>query len=55
MFCWLNVLFLLPGARIREEEEEEEEGLDVSLSECVSSVSIGEWDEDALSDSQHIH
>ncbi|XP_070777207.1 protein FAM216A [Enoplosus armatus] len=34
-------------ARIKllEEEEEEEEGLDDSLSECLSSLSTGEWDD----------
>lgn len=45
--------FSLPGARIRllaEEEEEEEEGLDDSLSECLSSLSLGDWDDDTFSD-----
>ncbi|XP_059209939.1 protein FAM216A [Centropristis striata] len=31
------------------EEEEEEEEYDDSLSECLSSLSLGEWDDDAFS------
>ncbi|XP_074517135.1 protein FAM216A isoform X1 [Sebastes fasciatus] len=38
-------------ARIRLlEEDEEEEGLDDSLSVCLSSLSLGEWDDDTFSD-----
>ncbi|XP_038585155.1 uncharacterized protein LOC119910561 [Micropterus salmoides] len=39
-------------ARIKllEEEQEEEEGLDDSLSECLSLLSLGEWDDDIISD-----
>ncbi|XP_040916029.1 uncharacterized protein LOC121196898 [Toxotes jaculatrix] len=33
-----------------EEEEEEEEGLDDFLSESLSSLSVGEWDDDTVSD-----
>ncbi|KAM8736934.1 protein FAM216A isoform 1-T2 [Acanthopagrus schlegelii] len=36
--------------RIRLLEEEEEEGLTDSLSDCLSSLSVGEWDDDVLSD-----
>ena len=52
MMLSLIFVFLFPGVRIRllEEEEEEEEGLTVSLSDCLSSLSVGEWDDDVLSD-----
>lgn len=44
-------LFLSPGARIRlEDKDEEEEGLNDSLSDCLSSLSMGEWDDDTFSD-----
>nr|XP_033499395.1 protein FAM216A [Epinephelus lanceolatus] len=36
--------------KLLEEEEEEDEGLDDSLSECLSSLSVGQWDDDTLSD-----
>ncbi|XP_051241359.1 protein FAM216A [Dicentrarchus labrax] len=36
--------------RLLEKEEEEEEGLDDSLSECLSSLSLGEWNDDTFSD-----
>ena len=50
----LIFVFLFPGLRIRLlEEEEEEEGLTVSLSDCLSSLSVGEWDDDVLSDLWH--
>nr|XP_046268355.1 protein FAM216A-like isoform X2 [Scatophagus argus] len=35
---------------LEEEEEEEEEGPDDSLTECVRSLSVGDWDEDAFLD-----
>lgn len=44
------MFLLLPGARIRLLEEEDEEGLDDSLSECLSSLSLGDWDDDTFSD-----
>lgn len=45
-------LFLSPGARITllEDKDEEEEGLNDSLSDCLSSLSMGEWDDDTFSD-----
>ncbi|XP_073338819.1 protein FAM216A [Pagrus major] len=36
--------------RLLEEEEQEEEGLNDSLSDCLSSLSVGEWDDDVLLD-----
>ncbi|XP_039897406.1 protein FAM216A isoform X2 [Simochromis diagramma] len=40
-----------PGARIRlSDEEEEQGGPNDSLSECLSSLSVGGWDGDSLSD-----
>jgi len=32
-----------------DKKEEEEEGLDNYLSECLSSLSMGDWDDDNLS------
>ncbi|XP_026196057.1 protein FAM216A [Anabas testudineus] len=34
----------------QEEEEEEEEGLNDSLSDCLSLLSLGDWDDDSFSD-----
>ncbi|XP_044022222.1 protein FAM216A [Siniperca chuatsi] len=44
-------------ARIKllEEEEEEEEGLGDCLRECLSSLSLGEWDDDTFSDLRHFY
>lgn len=48
MFC-----FVVSGSRIRlleEEEEEKDEGGDDSLGDCLSSLFLGEWDDDAFTD-----
>ncbi|GLD47609.1 uncharacterized protein AKAME5_000173300 [Lates japonicus] len=49
---YMNVLHrcIRAGARIRLLKEEEEEGLDDSLSDCLSSLSMGDWDDDILSE-----
>lgn len=45
MSCFSFIfVFLFPGVL------EEEEGLTDSLSDCLSSLSVGEWDDDVLSD-----
>ncbi|KAG7219889.1 hypothetical protein INR49_018767 [Caranx melampygus] len=35
---------------LEEEEEDDEEGADDSLSDCLSSLFLGEWDDDAFTD-----
>lgn len=48
MSCFSFIfVFLHPGVL------EEEEGLTDSLSDCLSSLSVGEWDDDVLSDLWH--
>ncbi|KAL7379829.1 hypothetical protein ABVT39_006637 [Epinephelus coioides] len=52
---YMNVLqrCVRAGARtklLEEDEEEEDERLDDSLSECLSSLCVGQWDDDTLSD-----
>ncbi|KAE8290325.1 hypothetical protein D5F01_LYC12047 [Larimichthys crocea] len=51
---YMNVLHrcIPTGARITllEDKDEEEEGLNDSLSDCLSSLSMGEWDDDTFSD-----
>ncbi|TKS87180.1 Protein FAM216A [Collichthys lucidus] len=51
---YMNVLHrcIPTGARITllEDEDEDEKGLNDSLSDCLSSLSVGEWDDDTFSD-----
>uniref|UniRef100_A0A3P8PHG8 Protein FAM216A n=1 Tax=Astatotilapia calliptera TaxID=8154 RepID=A0A3P8PHG8_ASTCA len=50
---YMNVQYrcIRAGARIRlSDEEEEQGGPNDSLSECLSSLSVGGWDGDSLSD-----